>query len=107
MADLGHGDDENVPAGRGAAGAVPGVVVADVPWARAGAKCTYRLVCVAGQAKALNALTVSLQLSWRTVAAIIARVVADLTGQLDQLEGLTRIGIDEIACRKSCESTVY
>lgn len=57
--------------------------------------------------RALNALTVYLQLSWRTVAAIIARVVADLTGKVDQLEGLTRIGIDEIAYRKGCESTIY
>jgi hypothetical protein len=42
---------------------------------------------------------VFLQLSWRTVTGIVARVVADLTGKTDQLDGLRRIGIDEIAYR--------
>jgi transposase len=49
---------------------------------------------------ALTAVTVFLRLSWRTVAAIVARVVQDLTGKTDQLDGLTRIGIDEISYRK-------
>jgi hypothetical protein len=42
---------------------------------------------------------VFLRLSWRTVTGIVARVVADLTGKTDQLDGLRRIGIDEIAYR--------
>ena len=45
---------------------------------------------------ALTAVTVFLR---RTVAAIVARVVQDLTGKTDQLDGLTRIGIDEISYR--------
>src|SRR5665811_65877 len=49
---------------------------------------------------ALTAVTVFLRLSWRTVAAIVARVVQDLSGKTDQLDGLTRIGIDEISYRK-------
>jgi transposase len=77
-----------------------GVLVAHVPWARPGAKCTYLLedTCAwLAKNMALTAVTVFLRLSWRTVAAIVARVVQDLTGKIDQLDGLTRIGIDEIS----------
>ena len=77
-----------------------GVLVAHVPWARPGAKCTYLLedTCAwLAKNMALTAVTVFLRLSWRTVAAIVARVVQDLTGKTDQLDGLTRIGIDEIS----------
>src|SRR5664279_3416423 len=49
---------------------------------------------------ALSAVAVFLRLSWRTVTGIVARVVQDLTGKIDQLDGLRRIGIDEIAYRK-------
>jgi transposase len=41
-----------------------------------------------------------LQIAFRTVDDIVTRVVADLTGQVDRLDGLRRIGIDEIAHRK-------
>ena len=81
---------------------VSGVLVAHVPWARPGAKCTYLLedTCAwLAKNMALTAVTVFLRLSWRTVAAIVARVVQDLTGKTDQLDGLTRIGIDEISYR--------
>src|SRR5664279_3705561 len=77
-----------------------GVLVAHVPWARPGAKCTYLLedTCAwLAKNMALTAVTVFLRMSWRTVAAIVARVVQDLTGKTDQLDGLTRIGIDEIS----------
>ena len=80
-----------------------GVLVAHVPWARPGAKCTYLLedTCAwLAKNMAKNAVTEFLRLSWRTVAAIVTRVVADLTGRTDQLDGLRRIGIDEIAYRK-------
>ena len=46
---------------------------------------------------ALSAVAVFLRLSWRTVSGIVTRVVAELTGKTDQLDGLRRIGIDEIA----------
>ena len=52
-----------------------GVLVAHVPWARPGAKCTYLLedTCAwLAKSMALAAVTVFLRLSWRTVAAIIA-----------------------------------
>ena len=38
--------------------------------------------------------------SWRTVAAMVTRVVADGRDTNDLLSGLVRIGIDEIAYRK-------
>lgn len=37
---------------------------------------------------------------WKSVHAIVERVVAGLAGKTDQLPGLTRIWIDEIAYRK-------
>ena len=77
-----------------------GVLVADVPWARPGARCTYLLEDTCAwlvKNMALSAVAVFLRLSWRTVTGIVARVVQDLTGKIDQLDGLRRIGIDEIA----------
>jgi TRAP-type C4-dicarboxylate transport system permease small subunit len=57
-----------------------GVVVAHVPWARPGAKCTYvfedTCAWLAAHA-ALSVVTVFLRLAWRTVADIVARVVAE------------------------------
>ena len=80
-----------------------GVVVAAVAWARAGAKCTYALEDTCAWLAAhtvLSVLTVLLRLSWRTVAAVVTRVVTERAGKVDQLEGLRRIGIDEISYRK-------
>jgi len=79
-----------------------GVLVAHVPWARPGAKSTFLLEDTCAwlvKNMALSAVAVFLRLSWRTVTGIVARVVADLTGTTDQLAGLRRIGIDEIAHR--------
>ena len=45
-----------------------------------------------------SVLATLLRISWRTVAGIVARVVADLAGGTG--DGLRRIGIDEIAHRK-------
>ena len=41
-----------------------------------------------------------LRTTWRSVTAIVGRVVAEATGRVDQLDGLRRIGIDEVAYRK-------
>ncbi len=41
-----------------------------------------------------------LRITWRSVAGIVTRVVADLAGKRDRLDGLRKIGIDEIAHRK-------
>jgi transposase len=79
-----------------------GVVVAAVPWARPGARSTrvFEDTCawLAGHA-AFTVVAALLRVSWRTVAGVVTRVVADLAGRTDQLAGLRRIGIDEIAHR--------
>jgi transposase len=80
-----------------------GVVVAHVPWARPGAKHTWAFEdsCAWWAAHAaLSVIAVYLRVAWRTVAAIVARVVADGLATSDLLSGLTRIGIDEISYRK-------
>jgi transposase len=41
-----------------------------------------------------------LRCSWRTIGAIVARVAADLRAGQDDLEGLRRVGIDEISYRR-------
>jgi len=77
-----------------------GVVVAHVPWARPGARHTWLFedTCAWLAAHtALSVLTVLLRIAWRTVAAVVARVVADGRETNDLLAGLARIGIDEIA----------
>lgn len=81
-----------------------GVVVAHVPWARPGAKCStvFEDTCAWLAAHtALSVLTALLRVAWRTVAAIVARVVADGRDTNDLLAGLTRIGIDEIATARA------
>ena len=79
------------------------VVVAAVPWARPGARCTTGFEdTTAWLAAHAAGSTVAelLRVTWRTVTAIVTRVVADLAGRVDLLDGLERIGIDEIAHRK-------
>lgn len=80
-----------------------GVVVAHVPWARPGARSTRAfddtIAWLAAHA-AFSVVAALLRVSWRTVAAAVGRVVADLAGRTDRLAGLRRIGIDEIAHRK-------
>jgi len=80
-----------------------GVVVAAVPWARAGSRFTTAfedttawLVCHA----TLSVVAVLLRVAWRSVSAIVIRVVAERAGAIDRLAGLRRIGIDEISYRK-------
>jgi transposase len=80
-----------------------GVVVAHVPWARPGAKHTWVFedTCAWLVAHAaLSVIATFLRVAWRTVAAIVTRVVADGRATNDLLAGLTRIGIDEISYRK-------
>jgi transposase len=81
-----------------------GVVVAAVPWARSASSrhtAAFEDQCAWLAANmALSTLMVLLRVTWRTVSAIVTRVVADRAGRVDQLAGLTRIGIDEISYRK-------
>jgi len=41
-----------------------------------------------------------LRVAWRTVGSIIARVFTDLDATSDRLDGLRRIGIDEISYKR-------
>lgn len=80
-----------------------GVVVGAVPWARAGSRfiiafedTTTWLVCHA----TVSVVAVLLRTAWRSVSAIVIRMVAERAGQTDRLAGLSWIGIDEISYRK-------
>jgi transposase len=80
-----------------------GVLVAAVPWARHHAGHTRFFddqVAWLAVATSKTAVTKLLRIAWRTVGAIITRVVADIDSSVDRLEGLRRIGIDEISYKK-------
>ncbi len=68
-----------------------GVVVAAVPWARPGARCTSGLedTCAWLAAYAAGSVVAELlRVTWRTVNGIVTRVVAELAGRADRLDGL-------------------
>lgn len=44
---------------------------------------------------------------WRSVSAIVVRVVAELAGRTDRLDELRRIGVDEISYRKGQRFLLY
>jgi transposase len=80
-----------------------GVTVASVPWARHGAGHTRTFddqVAWLVTHTSKTAVVELMRISWRTVGAIAARVVADDRAARDPFEGLTRIGIDEISYRR-------
>jgi transposase len=80
-----------------------GVVTAAVPWARHGAGHTrFFDEQVAWLAAACSKTTVTqlMGISWRTVGNIVERVCADQLAAADMLQGLRRIGIDEISYKK-------
>ena len=82
---------------------VHGVVVAAVPWARARSRFTrdFEDSCAWLAAHAPGSVVAELlRVTWRSVNSIVTRVVAEASGRVDQLAGLRRIGIDEIAFRK-------
>jgi transposase len=76
-----------------------GVVVAAVAWARHGSRFTKdfedQVAWLAAQSSGF-AVAELMRISWRSVG----RVVADARARRDPLDGLTRIGIDEISHRK-------
>lgn len=80
-----------------------GVLVAAVPWARHHAGHTRffddQVAWLAVQTSK-TAVTQLMRIAWRTVGAIIARVVSDVDASVDRLQGLRRIGIDEISYKK-------
>ncbi len=80
-----------------------GVVVASVPWARHGARHTVVFDdTVAWMATRTSKSTLEqlLRIAWRTVGAIVTRVVDEGVAARDPLAGLARIGIDEISYKK-------
>jgi transposase len=80
-----------------------GPTVAQVPWARHGAGHTRDFDdTVSWLVTHTPKSTVSelLRIAWRSVGAIIERVVADGRAAHDPFDGLTRIGIDEISYKK-------
>lgn len=80
-----------------------GIVVAAVPWARHHAGHTLgfdQQVAWLATTCAKTAVTQLMRIAWRTVGAVISRVWADTQRHVDLLDGLTRIGIDEISYRK-------
>lgn len=79
------------------------VVAAYVPWACPGSRFTSAFEdTVAWLAAHTPASAVAglLRTTWRTVSAIVTRVVARAAGRVDLLDGLVRIGIDEVSYRK-------
>jgi transposase len=78
------------------------VVSEAVPWARPGARFTRafeQLVAWLAQQSAFSVISRLLRLTWRSVARIVSRVVAEARPRL-RLDGLERIGIDEISYRR-------
>ena len=80
-----------------------GVVVAAVPWAAAGSRFTHafeqEVAWLAGRAD-MSMVATLMRVAWRSVDAIVDRVVARASGRVDRLDGLRRIGIDETSYRK-------
>jgi len=80
-----------------------GVIVAAVPWARHDTGHTRffdEQIAWLAVNTSKSAVTRLMRIAWRTVGAIITRVVADIDARVDRLDGLRRIGIDEISHRK-------
>jgi len=80
-----------------------GVVVAAVPWARHGAGFTRAFEDTAAWLAVHTsrvAVAELLRVAWRTVGRMLTRVAEETGASIDRLEGLRRIGIDEISHRK-------
>jgi transposase len=80
-----------------------GVVVAAVPWARHDAGHTHDFDAMAAWLAvrtSKSAVCALLRIAWRTVGSIVTRVGADVDAGVDRLEGLRRIGIDEISYKR-------
>jgi transposase len=82
---------------------VHGPTVAEVPWARHDVGFTRDFddqvawLAVHSSKKAIVEL---MRIAWRTVGSIVERVSADARARRDPLDGLRRIGIDEISYRR-------
>ena len=80
-----------------------GVVTEMVPWARPAANMTRafddNVAWLAAHSPATSVCEYA-RVAWRSVTRIVTRVVGDAVGRTDRLQGLRRLGIDEIAYRK-------
>ena len=79
-----------------------GVRTQAVPFARPGARLTRQmenLIVWCAASMDWTAVSVLCRVAWRTVAAVVDRVVPTTT-DLDHLEGLVRIGVDEISWKR-------
>ena len=79
------------------------MTVAAVPWARHGAGHTRDfddLAAWLAVRTSKSAVMELLRVAWRTVGSIVTRVNADIDATVDRLDGLRRIGIDEISYKR-------
>ncbi|MDQ3107690.1 MAG: ISL3 family transposase [Actinomycetota bacterium] len=80
-----------------------GVTVVQVPWARHDAGHTRAFddtVAWLAVHCSKTAVVELMRIAWRSVGAIVTRVADDAMAGVDRLEGLRRIGIDEISYKK-------
>jgi len=80
-----------------------GPTVVAVPWARHGVGHTKDFDDMAAWLAVRTSKTATCQLlrvAWRTVGSIVTRVNADIDARVDRLDGLRRIGIDEISYKR-------
>jgi transposase len=80
-----------------------GVVVCAVPWARHDSRFTRAFedqVAWLAVNTSKTAVAELMRVAWRTVGGIIERVAGEAVRDVDLLDGLRRIGIDEISHRK-------
>lgn len=79
-----------------------GIRVAWVPWARHDAWFTFAFedqVAWLTVVSTKTSVVALMRIAWTTVGAICGRVMADRLAEIDPLDGLVRIGIDEIPYR--------
>lgn len=80
-----------------------GVVVCAVPWARHNSRFTRSFedqVAWLAVNTSKTAVAELMRVAWRSVGTILERVAAEAVREVDLLDGLRRIGIDEISHRK-------
>ncbi len=80
-----------------------GVVVCAVPWARHDSRFTRAFedqVCWLAVNTSKTAVAELMRVAWRSVGTILERVADEARREVDLLDGLRRIGIDEISHRK-------
>ena len=80
-----------------------GQPVVQVPWARHDAGHTRDFDAMAAWLAVRTSKSAAchlLRVAWRTIGSIVTRVNGDIEASVDRLEGLRRIGIDEISYKR-------